>query len=82
MDKEKLTNLLNNELGYLPANNAIEILLELGRPQKYSRCEVIVGVGKMVPDIFIVNRGIVRFVDMNGDRERTFGFALPGTIFM
>lgn len=82
MDKEKLTNLLNNELGYLPANNAIEILLELGRPQKYSRGEVIVGVGKMVPDIFIVNRGIVRFVDMNGDRERTFGFALPGTIFM
>lgn len=82
MDRERLKRLLKDELGYLPANNAIEMLMDLGSQVCYSRGDVIIGVGEMNPDIFIVDRGIVRFVDMNGDRERTFGFALAGTVFM
>ena len=34
------------------------------------------------PDVFIVRDGIVRFADIDNERERTFAFALPGTIFM
>lgn len=82
MDRETLKGLLKNELGYLPTNEAIDILLDYGRSVRYSRGDVIIGVGEMVPDVFIVESGIVRFVDMNGDRERTFGFALSGTVFM
>lgn len=82
MDREKLKVLLKNELGYLPANDAIDILIDFGHEVSYSRGDVMIGVGEMVPDVFIVEEGIVRFVDMNGDRERTFGFALAGTVFM
>lgn len=82
MDRERLKGLLKNELGYLPTGNAIDLLIDLGTPVRYDRGDVIIGVGQNMPDIFIVNSGIVRFVDMNGDRERTFGFALAGTVFM
>ncbi|MDE6682901.1 MAG: Crp/Fnr family transcriptional regulator, partial [Muribaculaceae bacterium] len=82
MDREKLKVLLKNELGYLPANDAIDILIDFGQEVPYSRGDIMIGVGEMVPDVFIVESGIIRFVDMNGDRERTFGFALAGTVFM
>ncbi|MDE6410390.1 MAG: Crp/Fnr family transcriptional regulator [Muribaculaceae bacterium] len=82
MDREKLKVLLKNELGYLPANDAIDILIDFGQEVTYSRGDIMIGVGEMVPDVFIVESGIIRFVDMNGDRERTFGFALAGTVFM
>ncbi len=82
MDREKLKVLLKNELGYLPANDAIDLLIDFGQEVSYSRGDVMIGVGEMVPDVFIVESGIIRFVDMNGDRERTFGFALAGTVFM
>lgn len=82
MYREKLKELLKNELGYLPENNAIDILLDLGQSAEYSRGDIIVPAGEFVPDVFIVESGIVRFVDMNGDRERTFGFAISGTVFM
>ncbi len=82
MDRERLKELLKNELGYLPENDAIDLLIDCAKSEFYERGDVIIKVGDNVPDVFIVNWGIVRFVDMNGDRERTFGFALEGTVFM
>lgn len=32
--------------------------------------------------MYIVKEGILRLTDMNGDRERTFAFGLPGTVFV
>lgn len=78
-EKEQIKPLLRNELGYLP--ESIDILLEKGSLQKYPRGRVVIECGKCCPDVFILKSGIMRFADMNGDRERTFGFALPGTLF-
>ena len=78
-EKESLKPLLKNELGYLPEN--IDLFLEKGKLRSYSRGEIIIECGTCCTDVFILKSGILRFVDMNGDRERTFAFALPGTIF-
>lgn len=78
----ELKTLLKGELGFLPEGDGIDRLLERGVRVVYPRGGVIVECGKLCPDIFIIRKGIMRFVDMNGDRERTFAFALPGTVFM
>lgn len=76
---EDLKTLLRQELGYLP--ESIDMLLSRGRLRCYSRGSVVIECGKRTDDVFIIRSGIMRFVDMNGDRERTFAFALPGTVF-
>ena len=43
--------------------------------------DALIAAGEIVPDVFIVKEGIMRGIDFNGDRERTFCFGLPGTIF-
>ncbi|MDE5877837.1 MAG: Crp/Fnr family transcriptional regulator [Muribaculaceae bacterium] len=76
----ELKQLLEQELGYLPGAS-IDLLLSKGVIKHYNRGQVIIECGKLCDDIFIIKEGIMRFVDMNGDRERTFAFALPGTLF-
>ncbi len=77
----ELRVLLEKELGYLPGGGAIDALLSRGVVKRYSRGDAVIAEGTTCSDIFIICSGITRFVDMNGDRERTFAFALSGTIF-
>ncbi|MDE5662457.1 MAG: Crp/Fnr family transcriptional regulator [Muribaculaceae bacterium] len=82
MEIEDIKLLIKNELGYLPKGRGIDELLDLAREESYTRGQVIIQEGRKCPDIYIVTRGIVRFADMDGERERTFAFALPGSIVM
>ena len=77
----KLKKLLFNELGYLPEGDGLEELLSFGERVKFSQGNVIIRAGQKQPDLHIMYSGIARFIDYNGDKERTFGFALPGTMF-
>lgn len=74
-----IKTLLYDELGFLP--DSIDLLLSKGKLRRYAKGDIVIECGKRTDDVFIVHSGIMRFVDMNGDRERTFAFALPGTIF-
>lgn len=74
-----IKSLLIKELGYLPDD--IDLLLSRGALIRCHKGEVLIECGKLCDSAFIVKSGIMRFVDMNGDRERTFAFALPGTLF-
>ncbi|MDE6855613.1 MAG: Crp/Fnr family transcriptional regulator [Muribaculaceae bacterium] len=76
---DDIKKLLYDELGFLP--ESIDLLLENGKVRHYSKSDVVIECGKRTDDVFIVKSGIMRFVDMNGDKERTFAFALPGTMF-
>ncbi|MDE6114787.1 Crp/Fnr family transcriptional regulator [Barnesiella sp. WM24] len=78
---ERLKSLLKNELGYLPDGDGLEVLFSRGETMNLSRGGIVIEEGMKCPDVYIVEDGIVRFVDMNGDKERTFGFGLPGTMF-
>ncbi|MEZ3518909.1 MAG: Crp/Fnr family transcriptional regulator [Muribaculaceae bacterium] len=82
MEIEDIKLLIKNELGYLPKGRGIEDMLELAREESYTRGQAIIQEGRKCPDIYIVTCGIVRFADMDGERERTFAFALPGSIVM
>jgi CRP-like cAMP-binding protein len=82
MENEKLKLLLKDELGFLPNGEAMDRLLERGNMEHFTRGDIIIEKGRKCADIFIMADGIIRFVDYDGDRERTFAFALPGTIFM
>lgn len=82
MEIEDIKLLIKNELGYLPKGSGIDDLLDLAREESYTRGQAIIQEGRKCPDIYIVTRGIVRFADMDGERERTFAFALPGSIVM
>lgn len=77
----KLRSLIEGELGYLPADGSIDLFLSRGHLESYHRGEVVTGWGEVDPDVYVVKEGIIRFVDFNGERERTFAFALPGTVF-
>lgn len=77
---EALAPILEKELGYLP--ESMKDFLKAGEYHSYGKGEPVIEMGAMVSDIFIVYDGIVRFTDMNGNMERTFAFALPGTLFM
>lgn len=74
-----IKTLLHKELGYLPEN--IDLLLDRAELKRFSKGDIVIECGKRTDDVFIVKKGIMRFVDMNGDKERTFAFALPGTMF-
>ncbi|MDE5795886.1 MAG: Crp/Fnr family transcriptional regulator [Muribaculaceae bacterium] len=79
-NNDELKQLLEQELGYLPGSS-IDLLLSKGVIKRYHKGGAIIECGKLCDDVFIIKEGIMRFVDMNGDRERTFAFALPGTVF-
>jgi len=78
----ELKELIKQELGYLPEGDSLDELILSGELLHFPRRAQIIEAGKLSPDVYIVYKGIVRFVDSSGDRERTFGFALPGTIFV
>ena len=82
METEDIKLLIKNEPGYLPKGRGIDELLDLAHEESFTRGQAIIHEGSKCPDIFIVTRGIVRFADMDGERERTFAFALPGSIVM
>lgn len=79
---EKLLELLKNEMGHLPDGPGMTELLSAGTLVSYPAGGILIDTGRVNRDVFIVADGIVRFVDMNGDKERTFAFAMPGTVFM
>lgn len=78
---ERLKLLLKGELGYLPGDPGLDELLSRGKIVNLVRGDTVIAKGENCPDIYIVQDGIVRFADMNGDKERTVSFGLPGTIF-
>lgn len=79
---ERLKQLLIEEVGYVPADNAIEIFLSMAEEVRLNAGDVLIEAGKYNADVYIVKEGIIRYADMNGDKERTFAFGLAGTLFM
>lgn len=78
---EEMKRLLHEEVGFLPAGPGLERMLESGEWIRTEGREVLVEIGRVGPDVFIVREGIIRVWDYDKDKERTFGFGLPGTIF-
>lgn len=80
-DLKKLKHLLKEEVGFLPSGPGLDTLLAGTQWMKSGAKHVLIEMGKVCPDVFIVYDGIIRVWDFDGEKERTFGFGLPGTIF-
>lgn len=79
---EEMKRLLKKELGYLPDGNEMDNFLGRCVSMHLKRNGIVIEAGTLNSNVYIVKSGIIRFSDMNGDKERTFAFALPGTMFM
>ncbi len=79
IDEMKL--LLKEEVGFLPAGPGLDHALRQAEWMRVDSKYVVIEMGKTCPDVFIVKDGIIRVWDFDGEKERTFGFGLPGTIF-
>ncbi|MDE6632189.1 MAG: Crp/Fnr family transcriptional regulator [Muribaculaceae bacterium] len=78
---EEMKQLLKEEVGFLPSGDGLNRLLSNAEWLHVDSKYVVIEMGKTCPDVFILKDGIVRVWDFDGERERTFGFGLPGTIF-
>lgn len=78
---DEMKRLLREEVGFLPDGRGLDGMLESGEWIRTEGKQVLVEIGKTCPDVFIVREGIIRVWDYDKDKERTFGFGLPGTIF-
>lgn len=78
---EEMKRLLREEVGFLPDGPGLDRMLASGEWIETDGKKVLVEMGKNCPDVFIVREGIIRVWDYDKDKERTFGFGLPGTIF-
>ena len=77
---ERLKELVKGELGFLPEGDGMDRLFERGEWLHLPAKHVIIEAGRRCSDVFLVRDGIIRFADLDGDKERTFAFALPGTM--
>ncbi len=78
---DEMKSLLKDEVGFLPAGPGLDHMLRHADWMRVDAKFVIIEMGKTCPDVFIVKDGIIRVWDFDGEKERTFGFGLPGTIF-
>jgi len=80
-DIKEMKHLLKEEVGFLPSGPGLDDVLSRAEWMKVGAKHVVIEMGKICPDVFILRDGIIRVWDFDGEKERTFGFGLPGTIF-
>lgn len=78
---EQLKKLIKQECNSNISDEILDMLLARTEAVEARAGECLVDAGMYSPCVWIVKRGIIRLVDMDGGRERTAAFALPGTIF-
>lgn len=78
---EELKQLLNKECDRTLSSEQWDEVFALAEVIHLKKGQPLILPGEVKPDIYIVKEGIMRGIDFNGDRERTFCFGLPGTIF-
>ena len=79
---ENLRQLLRQECDYVLSDSTLDEFLGAATLKRLHRSEILVEVGAVADSMYIVKEGILRLTDMNGNRERTFAFGLPGTVFV
>lgn len=78
---KELKRLLNLECDREMSDSEWDELFSLANIVSLKNREILIAPGDINPDVYIVKEGILRGVDFDGSRERTFCFGLPGTIF-
>lgn len=78
---KQLKELLYKECDHVPTEETLDQMLAETEEMRLGSDYEIIRAGAVVRDLFIVKSGIIRSVDMDGDKERTLGFGTAGSIF-
>ena len=78
---EQLKRLLMKECDYEPREETLDLLLASSEAMTLGADFEIIPTGAVIRDLFIVKSGIIRSVDMDGEKERTLGFGTAGSVF-
>lgn len=78
---KELKTLLKNECDMKIEDDVLDLFLSRAESVTVAPLKCFVEAGTYSPYMWIVKSGIIRVVDMNGDKERTIAFGLPGTVF-
>jgi CRP-like cAMP-binding protein len=79
---ETLRKLLDAECGYRMKDETMDRFLELMTDVKLKRGKALISYGDICNSVYILKQGIVRNSYFDGFNERTFTFALPGTLLI
>lgn len=78
---KELKALLKEECDLKIEDEVLDLLLSRTDRVFVASNKCIVESGAFSPYMWIVKNGIIKVVDMNGDKERVIAFGLPGTVF-
>lgn len=79
---EHTKELLAQECTFRPSRALLDQFLARAECFSLKKNEVLVMSGSYDPNIYIVSDGVVRYSYMDGIREVTFVFALPGSMLI
>ena len=79
---ENLKQLLREECNFKPSDEVMEMFLGAMTEMRVKPASRIIDYGRVNSDVYCLKEGIVRLFHVEESKEKTFGFALPGTIFL
>lgn len=79
---EDLKKLLAKEAQYKLRDEVMDHLLDSMTEVRLKTNDIVIEYGTLNSDIYILKDGILRLVYLNGETERTYAFALPGTMLL
>lgn len=79
---EELIDVIMREGDFHPSEEVVRRLLSLGEEVSFAPKKAVIEYGRINHNVYIVKDGILRVVYFEKDKEETYGFASPGTIFL
>lgn len=79
---DTLKQLLYDEAQYKMADELLDAFLDAMTEIHLKNNEPLIPYGKVDNNVYVQKSGITRFCYFDGIREKTFGFATPGTIMI
>ena len=79
---EDLKSLLREECNFKPSDEVLDMFLDSMTEECVKPASRIIDYGRVNSDVYCLKKGIVRLFHVEDSKEKTFGFALPGTVFL
>ena len=79
---ENFRKILADEAPFKLSNETMDKFCSIMKPLSLKKKDILIDSGKIDTNIYIVKSGIIRRVYMDGMKEVTVAFALPGTVII
>jgi signal-transduction protein with cAMP-binding, CBS, and nucleotidyltransferase domain len=79
---DELKQLLKNECRFEISDGLLDRFIGAMTEVRLRNKEVLIPYGRVDSNVYVLKSGIVRYVYFEGEEERTWAFAVPGTIMI